>query len=89
LKRKAFNAGWQIFSDPMVRDFFYLSKKPKTCKLQDAEKCRPLNEFGIWQYGLPSIDGTIRFWAFGLVKLEGGVIFIIFPVSSTTSFQNV
>ena len=66
--------GIYIFSDPRVKDSFTYVKKPKIWKLQGAQKCLPLD-------GSSSFDGTIRFWAFGLVKLAGKAIFIMFHVA--------
>ena len=41
------NMIWHIISDPRDIDFFCLRKKPKVCKIQDAQKCQPRSEFGI------------------------------------------
>ena len=61
--------------------FFAYVKIPKICKLQDAQKCRPWAEFGIWQDGSSSFHGTISFWAFQLARLAGKAIFSNFPVA--------
>ena len=61
--------------------FFYPYKKPKICKLQDAQKCRPRAEFGIWQDGSSNFHGRIRFWAFQLAILAGKAILSTFPVA--------
>ena len=56
--------------------FFAYVKMPKICKLQDAQKCWPRAEFGIWQDGSSNFHGRIRFWAFQLAILTGKAIFI-------------
>ena len=61
--------------------FFAYVKMPKICKLQDAQKCRPRAEFGIWQYGSSSFYGRIKFWAFQVAILTGKAIFSAFPVA--------
>ena len=38
---RQFKVKWHIFSDPNDRGFFAYVKKPKICKIQDAQKCRP------------------------------------------------
>ena len=54
---------------------------PKICKLQDAQKCWPRAEFGIWQDGSSNFHGRIRFWAFQLAILAGKAIFSTFLVA--------
>ena len=54
---------------------------PKICKLQDAQKCRPRAEFGIWQDGSSNFHERIRFWAFQLAILAGKAIFSTFLVA--------
>ena len=54
---------------------------PKIYKLQDAQKCRPRAEFGIWQDGSPNFHERIKFWAFQLAILAGKAIFSTFPVA--------
>ena len=61
--------------------FFAYVKMPKICKLQDAQKCWPRAEFGIWQDGSSNFHGRIRFWAFQLAILAGKAIFSTFPVA--------
>ena len=61
--------------------FFAYVKMPKICKLQDAQKCRPRAEFGIWQDGSSNFHGRIRFWAFQLAILAGKAIFSTFPAA--------
>ena len=54
---------------------------PKICKLQDAQKCRPQTEFGIWQDASSNLHRRIRCWAFQLAILAGKAIFSTFPVA--------
>ena len=61
--------------------FFAYVKMPKICKLQDAQKCWPRAEFGIWQDGSSNFHGRIRFWAFQLAILAGKAIFSTFSVA--------
>ena len=77
------NMTLHIISDPRVSDFFFAYvKMPKICKLQDAQKCWPRAEFGIWQDGSSNFHGRIRFWAFQLAILAGKAIFSTFPVAT-------
>ena len=71
------------FRPKSQRFFFAYVKMPKICKLQDAQKCWPRAEFGIWQDGSSSFHGTIRFWAFQLAKLAGKAIFSNFPEATS------
>ena len=60
---------------------FAYVKMPKICKLQDAQKCLPRAEFGIWLDGSSSFHGRIRIWAFQLAKVAEKAIFSTFPVA--------
>ena len=61
--------------------FFAYVKMPKMCKLQDAQKCWPRAEFGIWQDVSSNFHGRIRFWAFQLAILAWKTIFSTFLVA--------
>ena len=65
------NVIWHIISDPRDIDFFSYVKKRKIWKIQDAQKCWPWAEFGIWQDESSNFHGRIRFWAFLHAKLTG------------------
>ena len=81
---------WHIISDQRVSDFFFAYvKMPKICKLQDAQKCWPRAEFGIWQDGSSNFHGRIRFWAFQLAILAGKAIFSTFPVAPPISVSEI
>ena len=71
------------------RFFFAYVKKPKICKLQDAQKCQPQAELGIWQDGSSSFHRTIRFWVVHLAKLAGKDIFSTFPPIIVLEISNI